>query len=290
MTRGRLSALWLGLACAMGAAGSQTLAQPALDPDAALRASQAAVGHQLDEHTLLDAQGQPVRLSSYRGKPLLVSFIYTGCFQVCPTTTRSLSQAVDALTQAFGADKFNVVSVGFNQPFDSPQAMRAFAKQMRVDAPNWDFLSPPPASVDALTRDFGFSYVATPAGFDHVLTVSVVDPAGKVYQQVYGERLSGDMLGEPLRRLLRDNPLPADTALDSLVRRVRLVCTVYDAKTGTYRTDYGLLFEVAGGVTFALAMMWFLVGEWRTQRRARRRAPPAAGAVAPPAPPTPLTS
>jgi protein SCO1/2 len=280
----RLSALWL--ACAIGATGSQALAQPALDPDAALRASQAAIGRELADHTLLNQQGQPVQLSSYRGKPLLVSFIYTGCFQICPTTTRSLAEAVDALTRVFGADKFNVVSVGFNQPFDSPQAMRAFAKQMRIEAPNWDFLSPPPASVDALTRDFGFSYVATPAGFDHVLTVSVVDPQGKVYQQVYGERLSGDMLGEPLRRLLRDNPLPADTALDALVRRVRLVCTVYDAKTGTYRTDYGLLFEVAGGVTFALAMLWFFVGEWRTQRRLRRAAK-TAGATAPR---TPLTS
>jgi protein SCO1/2 len=284
------SALWLWLGCAIGATGSQALAQQAaLDPEVALRASQAAVGRELADHALLDARGQPVRLASYRGKPLLVSFIYTGCFQVCPTTTRSLSEAVDALTRVFGADKFNVVSVGFNQPFDSPQAMRAFAKQMRVDAPNWDFLSPPPASVETLTRDFGFSYVATPAGFDHVLTVSVVDPQGRIYQQVYGERLSGDMLGEPLRRLLRDNPLPADTALDALVRRVRLVCTVYDAKTGTYRTDYGLLFEVAGGVTFALAMLWFFVGEWRTQRRLRRAAG-AASRTSPPAPPTPLTS
>jgi protein SCO1/2 len=285
----KLSALWLWLGCTIGAAGSQVIAQPALDPETALRASQAAVGRELADHTLLDRQGKPVRLFAYRGKPLLVSFIYTGCFQICPTTTRSLSEAVDALTRVFGADKFNVVSIGFNQPFDSPQAMRAFAKQMRVDAPNWDFLSPPPASVDMLTRDFGFSYVATPAGFDHVLTVSVIDLQGRIYQQVYGERLSGDMLGEPLRRLLRDNPLPADTALDALVRRVRLVCTVYDAKTGTYRTDYGLLFEVAGGVTFALAMLWFFVGEWRTQQRLRRAAA-AASPASPPAPPTPLTS
>ena len=277
-----LSALTLALALGLLGAGravarDEPAAQPALDPDVALRTSQAAVGHQLADHALLDAKGQPVRLSSYRGKPLLVSFIYTGCFQVCPTTTRSLADAVAAAAKVFGADKFNVISVGFNQPFDSPPAMRAFAKQMRIDAPNWDFLSPPAASVDALTRDFGFSYVATPAGFDHVLTVSVVDPQGRIYQQVYGERLPADQLGEPLRRLLRDNPLPADTHFDALVRRVRLVCTVYDAKTGTYRTDYGLLLEVAGGVTFALAMLWFFIGEWRSQRRARRaQAPPAA--------------
>jgi protein SCO1/2 len=290
----RALAFGLGLLSAGTAAGQAQggAARPALDPALALSTSQAAVGRELADHVLLNPQGEPLRLSSYRGKPLLVSFIYTGCFQVCPTTTRSLSEAVDAAAKVFGADKFNVISVGFNQPFDSPAAMRAFAKQMRIDAPNWAFLSPPPASVDALTRDFGFTYVATPAGFEHVLTVSVVDPHGRLYQQVYGERLSGDQLGEPLRRLLRDNPLPADTALDALVRRVKLVCTVYDAKTGTYRTDWGLLLEVAGGVTFALAMLWFFVGEWRAQRRARRtqalqRAP---APVAAPAPPAPLTS
>jgi protein SCO1/2 len=135
--------------------------------------------------------------------------------------------------------------------------------------------------VYALTRDFGFTYVATPAGFEHVLTVSVVDGQGKLYQQVYGERLSEDQLGEPLRRLLRDHPLPADTTLDTLVRRVKLICTVYDAKTGTYRTDWGLLLEVAGGVTFALAMLWFFGAEWRAQRRARRALQRAGTPVAP---------
>ena len=272
------AALRIALACAAAACTTAAANAPsaALDADAALRTSQAAVGRELADHALLDVRGEPVRLSSYRGKPLLVSFIYTGCFQICPTTTRSLSEAVDALGKTFGADKFHVVSVGFNQPFDSPQAMRTFAKQMRVDAPNWDFLSPPPPSVDALTRDFGFSYVATPAGFEHVLTVSVVDGQGRVYQQVYGERLSEDQLGEPLRRLLRDHPLPADTTLDALVRRVKLICTVYDAKTGTYRTDWGLLLQVAGGVTFALAMVWFFVAERRAQRRVQRARLPAA--------------
>ena len=59
-----------------------------LDREQALRTSQAALGRKIADHTLLDREGRPVRLSSYRGKPLLVSFIYTGCFQVCPTTTR----------------------------------------------------------------------------------------------------------------------------------------------------------------------------------------------------------
>ena len=45
---------------------------------------------------------------------------------------------------------------------------------------------------------------------------------------------------------------------------------VYDPETGTYRYNYGLILEIAGGVTFALAMIWFYGNEWRNQRRLRR--------------------
>jgi protein SCO1 len=264
---------WLAAClCALGATATAQSATDAtkLDAEAALRDSQAAVGRPIGDHTLLDVAGRPARLADYRGKPLLVSFIYTGCFQVCPTTTRSLSDAVAALAEDFGADKFAVASIGFNQPFDSPQAMRAFAKQMRVDAPNWHFLSPPAESVDALTRDFGFRYVATPAGFDHVLTVSVLDAEGRLYQQVYGERFTREQIGEPLRRLLRNAPLRRAAPLNDLIERVRIICTVYDPETGTYRFKYGLLIEIAGGVTFLAAMVWFFALEWRTRRRLRR--------------------
>ena len=243
---------------------------PALDPGAALRASQMAIGRQTGDYTLLDRRGRPVHLSSYRGKPLLVSFIYTGCFQVCPTGTRSLQESVQSLQKVLGAGRFNVISIGFNQPADSPQALRAFALQHGVDAPDWEFLSPPAAIVEALTQDFGFSYVATPAGFDHLLAATVVDAQGRVYSQVYGERLTADKLGEPLRQLLRGAPLPASLQLADVIERVRLLCSVYDPETGQYRYDYGLILEIAGGVTFALAMLWFFLAEWRERRLSRR--------------------
>jgi protein SCO1/2 len=257
---------------------------PTLQQDAAWRASQAAIGRRLGEHALLDREGRPVRLSSLQGKPLLVSFIYTGCFQVCPTTTRSLREALQPLVEAFGEDNFNVVSIGFNQPADSPAAMRAFAAQHGLNAPNWDFLSPPPAAVEALLRDFGFSYVATPSGFDHIVGVTVVDAGGRIHAQVYGERPRADELGEPLRQLLRGGPMPQRSTFGEVVERVRIICTVYDAETGRYRFAWGLVLEIAGGVTFALSMLAFFLLEWRGRRQARRAAPPvgpAAPAVAP---------
>jgi len=257
-----------------------------LDEAEALRTSEAAVGRMIPDVTLLDRQGRPVSLSSYRGKPLLVSFIYTGCFQVCPTQTRALHDAVRGLDVLLGPEQFNVVSIGFNQPFDSYQAMRAFAAQQRIDYPNWEFLSPATAQVAPLTEAFGFNYLATPAGFDHVLGVTVVDAEGRIHSQVYGDRLRADQLGVPLRQIVLDAPPPpAMSTLAAVVERVRILCTVYDKKTGEYRYDYKLVFEIIGGALFFLTMAIYFLLEWRNRRRARRRVacsqkPQASGSAA----------
>lgn len=250
-----------------------------LDQATALRISQAVIGTAPQDYTLLDRQGRPVRLSSYRGKPLLVSFMYTGCFQVCPTNTRSLHEAVKELQKIVGPDQFNVVSVGFNQPFDSPQALRSFSAQHAINAANWEFLSPHSSIVESLTRDFGFSHISTPAGIDHILGVTVLDAQGNIYSQVYGERFSADKLGEPLRQLLLGAPLPQTVRLTDLMERVRILCTVYDPQTGAYRYDYGLILMIMGGFTFFLSMIWFFSAEWLARRRSRRTTP--SGVAAP---------
>lgn len=244
---------------------------PALDQTAALRTSQAAVGRSIGDYTLQDTEGRAVRLSSYRGKPLLVSFIYTGCFQVCPTTTRTLQKAASIARDALGDGRFNVISIGFNQPADSPQALKSFAAQYGIDAPNWKFLSPAAAIVPDLARDFGFGFVATAAGFDHLLQISVVDAEGRIYRQIYGEDYSADVLIEPLRQLITGAPVADATSLSAILDQVRILCSVYDPRTGKYRVSYGLVLEIAGGVTFLLWIIWFFLNEWLTRRRAARR-------------------
>ncbi|MDZ4255846.1 MAG: SCO family protein, partial [Sulfuritalea sp.] len=112
------------------AQGARTgLALTTLDAEAALERSQAVIGQPVGDHVLLDRQQRPTPLAKYRGKPLLVNFIYTACFQVCPTTTKNLQKAVKNTVGMLGANRFNIVSIGFNQPFDSPQAMKTFATQ-----------------------------------------------------------------------------------------------------------------------------------------------------------------
>ena len=248
-----------------GARTGLTLAT--LDEKAALERSQGVIGKPVGDHVLLDRQERPTQLAKYRGKPLLVNFVYTACFQVCPTTTKNLQKAVEATVNVLGADRFNIVSIGFNQPFDSPQAMKAFATQYGIHLPNWEFLSPAPAIVDEVTGNFGFSFVATTAGFDHLNQVSFVDAEGRIVRQVYGESFTAQDIAEPLKAMVTGAPLPAQTnTLVELADRLRIICSVYDPITGRYRTNYALYFEIAGFISFMFFMLWVA---WSFMRKRR---------------------
>ncbi|MDP1612476.1 MAG: SCO family protein [Sulfuritalea sp.] len=233
------------------------LALTTLDEQAALQRSQAVIGQPIGDHVLLDREQRPTPLAKYRGKPLLVNFIYTACFQVCPTTTKNLQKAVDNTVGMLGPDRFNIVSIGFNQPFDSPEAMKIFATQHGIHLPNWEFLSPAPAIVDELTRNFGFSYIATTAGFDHMNQVTIVDAEGRIVRQVYGEKFTAADLAEPLKAMITGAPIPPQTStLAEIADRIRILCSVYDPVTGRYRTNYALYFEIAGFISFMFFMGW----------------------------------
>jgi protein SCO1/2 len=254
----------VALAAACASAGSASAQAP--DYDKALRASQAAIGRPVGEWTLRDTAGREVRLSDYRGKPLVVSFVYTGCFQACPVTTRFLATAVRAARSALGQDSFNVVTIGFNQPFDGPEAMASFARQNRIDDPRWAFLSLPAESVEPLTRAFGFSFNATPKGFDHVTQATVVDADGVIYRQVYGEMFELPMLVGPIKELLAGDAARTLT-VDNVWTKVKLYCTVYDPVAGGYRLNYSLFVEIFAGVTFLGGLAWFALRELRRLRR-----------------------
>ena len=68
--------------------------------------------------------GHRVDLSSYRGRAVLVTFIYTHCPDVCPLIVASLHNALDMLGPT--ARKVAVVGVSTDPRGDTPTAIRAF--------------------------------------------------------------------------------------------------------------------------------------------------------------------
>jgi len=242
------------------------LAAHAFDEKLALRESQAAIGRTLGDYALRDTEGRLVRLSDLRGKPLVVNFVYTGCFQVCPASTRFLAKAVAQAERTLGPGTFRVATIGFNLPFDTPGAMKEFSRKHGVAPPNWLFLSPEAETLPRLVADFGFRYESTAAGFDHLLQASIVDASGRIYRQVYGDSFDVPLFVGPLLELAQGKPVPQGN-FQAFFEQVRLLCTVYDPVAGRYRVNYVIVAELLVGASIVLGTLAFLLVEWRRRRR-----------------------
>jgi protein SCO1/2 len=238
----------------------------AFDEKLALRESQAAIGRGIGDYALRDTEGRTVRLAALRGKPLVVNFVYTGCFQVCPASTQFLARAVAEAERTLGKGAFRVATIGFNLPFDSPGAMGDFRRKHAVVSPDWLFLSPDAQTLPRLVADFGFRYESTAAGFDHLLQASIVDASGRIYRQVYGDSFEVPLFVGPLLELAQGKPVPQGN-VQAFLEQVRLLCTVYDPVAGRYRLNTVIVAELLVGASIVLGILTFLVVEWRRRRR-----------------------
>jgi len=237
----------------------------------ALQASQDAIGNQLSNHRLTNSAGRGVTLNDLKGKPLILSLIYTSCYQICPMTTRYLSSVVEKARETFGADSFSIALLGFDSQFDDPQAMKHFAKKQGVEDADWHLLSADADTIAALTKELGFIFFASPNGFDHVVQASIIDGEGVVYRQVYGEVFDTPLLIEPLKELILGRPQPNQTLVSDLINRVRFFCTNYDPATDSYHFDYSLFIGMTIGALIIFLGVIFVAREYYYGRRS----PPA---------------
>ncbi len=251
----------------------------AFDEKEALRISQNAIGNQLGDYTFRNRSGHTVRLSDYRGKPLVIDMIYTHCPLVCATKTRNL-EALKLSRNALGADSFNVLTIGFDTENDTPDAMDDFAKRMDVKLSNWAFVSADSNTIRKLSKDLGFVFSPSPiGGFDHITQTTFIDAQGRVYQQIYGDEFENRTLLEPLKNMIfnvkTSDPIynfrTAEPGFAGIAKSVRLFCTVFDPKTGNYTVDYSRLYGIGLDILVLCLIGGWIVIEYR--RSSKRNYP-----------------
>ena len=140
------------IAAPVNAAVGQTF-----DYDKALALSQGAIGKMLGNYALVNARGKSVQLDQLRGKPLVLSMVYTSCYQICPMTTVHLSKVVQTAREALGDDSFAVAVIGFDSAIDTPAAMQYFANKQGISDKDWHLLSIEPGPGRSLVNGSRFS-------------------------------------------------------------------------------------------------------------------------------------
>lgn len=236
------------------------------DNDKALRFSQAALNRTIGSYEFVNQDKKIIDITQYRGKPLIVSLIYTSCYHICPTLTNHLAEVVKIARDALGENSFSIVTIGFDTAADSPERMRLFAKDRNINISDWDFLSTDKETIDAFSNDVGFIFFESPKGFDHLSQISLLDADGKVYRQIYGVKYDPPILVEALKELIFDNRTDSDM-VSGWINNIRLFCTIYDPKSGRYEFDYSIFIGIIMGIIILGSIAIFIVYEWRKNNK-----------------------
>ena len=150
---------------------------------------------------LVDQAGAAVKSESLRGQALVVSFVFTTCREACPLITAQLARA-QARARAEKLDaRVRFLSITLDPVTDTPEVLRRYAGDYRVDLSTWHFLTGDPDEVGRVIRGFGLS----PVGGNrlvHGSLVLLVDGAGRIAERRTDLELDPERLVTSLRKLL----------------------------------------------------------------------------------------
>jgi len=145
-------------------------------------------GDDVPDFALVNQDGKLIRFHDFRGKTLLVTFIYTRCPlpDFCPRMNENF-RAVQKLLQATpdAAQKVVFLSISFDPKTDKPPVLKHYAAIYRKTAPgekpfDWQFAAPSEKDLPELAQFFGLVYQPGGAEIVHSLSTTLISPDGKV--------------------------------------------------------------------------------------------------------------
>ena len=133
---------------------------------------------QVPDFTLTDQDGKRVRLADFRGRIVLVTFLYTQCPDVCPLMADNLNAALRELDPA-DREQVRVLAVSVDPERDTPATVRGYVKVHRF-LPQFRYLIGSRRKLTEVWRKYDVQAVATdPELIDHTAYTLLVDRSGR---------------------------------------------------------------------------------------------------------------
>jgi cytochrome oxidase Cu insertion factor (SCO1/SenC/PrrC family) len=158
---------------------------------------------------LVNQFGQPMSLSQFRGKVVMLGFEDSECTTVCPLTTQSMLQAKQMLGAA--GDQVQLLGVDANPTATSVANVLAYSRAHGL-VNQWDFLTGSVAQLKAVWSAYHIAVQIEKGQIDHTPALFVIDQQGreqKLYltQMAYSSvAQSAEVLADELSSLLPGHP------------------------------------------------------------------------------------
>jgi protein SCO1/2 len=154
------------------------------------------------DFTLTDQDGQPLTLSSLRGKVVLLDFIFTTCPGPCPILSLKFSRLQQRLGERLGKDVM-LLSVTIDPRRDTPEVLKEYAGRYQANLSGWKFLTGTTRDIIMVAAAYGADYQAGAEGIiDHRLLTCVIDRDGTVVKEFAGVNHTVDDFVAEVERLL----------------------------------------------------------------------------------------
>lgn len=151
------------------------------------RAAYREVGENLPDFTLYDQSGRVVRSDRFRGKQIMLNFIYTRCpvATMCPAATLKM-MATQKLAREAGVPNLELVSITLDPEHDTPGVLRDYAEARGIDTGNFSFLTGPERAIKDLLTQFGVIAEFDGSIIKHTLTTLLIDEHGRIIHRADG--------------------------------------------------------------------------------------------------------
>jgi cytochrome oxidase Cu insertion factor (SCO1/SenC/PrrC family) len=218
-------ARWLGglaLAAALAVAGCSSSASSAASPGSSDSPASAAamenpnldLGTPLGNKAAPDFQltnqfGQPMSLSQFRGRVVMLSFEDSECTTVCPLTTQSMVLAKELLGKA--GESVQLLGVDANPDAIKVSNVLAYSR-VHAMTNQWDFLTGTLPQLKSVWKSYDIAVQIEAGDIDHTPALYIIDAQGKL-QKVYLTQMayssvtqSAQVIATEVAKLLPGNP------------------------------------------------------------------------------------
>jgi protein SCO1/2 len=144
-------------------------------------------GDPVPDFKLTNQSGKPIHLGQFKGKAVLVTFIYTRCPMpdFCPKMNHNFAEVDKALAADPATySRTHLLSISFDAKNDTPSVLKDYAQAytaVGAKFAHWEFAVPPAKELEPLTQWFDVGITPAQDGtITHSLSTVLIDKDGKV--------------------------------------------------------------------------------------------------------------
>ena len=139
------------------------------------------VGESVPDFRLVDQDGKDIRLNDFRGKAVVLTFIYTRCPlpNFCPLMSKNFADLERRLSKEF-PDQYQLLSITMDPIFDRPAVLKEYAARYTANSGHWSFATGDPLQIQSIARSTGLYYAWEGGLISHDLRTVLIGPDGRL--------------------------------------------------------------------------------------------------------------